>query len=257
MENNVYYVYQLIDPRINLPFYIGKGKMNRCFEHFNETIDNTENINKFHRIYEIKKSGFDIPVVKIIENIDEVAAYDIEEFMILFYGREGIEEYGILTNICLASRPPSHKGKSKSFEHRRKISEAQKGKKLSDEHLKNLQIAAKKTGLSRRGSKHTPDAIQKMRNAKIGKQFSEQHRKNLSKANKRLTGEKNGFYGKKHSEISKEKMSKSLKGKVRSDEFKENLSNYWKGKPKGPMSEETKEKLRLRAKERAQKRKEQ
>jgi hypothetical protein len=41
-----YYVYQYIDPRNNLPFYIGKGKGKRYQTHLFETADNTENLKK-------------------------------------------------------------------------------------------------------------------------------------------------------------------------------------------------------------------
>lgn len=33
MHKKQYYVYQLIDPRDNKPFYIGKGKGSRMFAH--------------------------------------------------------------------------------------------------------------------------------------------------------------------------------------------------------------------------------
>lgn len=256
-SNEIYYVYKLIDPRINLPFYIGKGKNNRCMDHLKETVDNTSNINKFHRINEILNSGNNVHIEKIKENLDEESAYRLEEDMILYYGREGIEYNGILTNICNSSRPPSHKGRSKTEDHKQKISNAQKGKKLSEEHLKNLRIAAKQTGLKRRGYKHSFESIEKMRTVKKGKKFTDEHKANLSKAlTGLLIGDKNGFYGKEHSIESKNKMSKSLKGKNRTQEFKDNLSKHWKGKPKGPMSEETKKKLSIIAKERAKRRKE-
>jgi len=38
IERLKYYVYALIDPRNNKPFYIGKGKDNRIYNHVNNAI---------------------------------------------------------------------------------------------------------------------------------------------------------------------------------------------------------------------------
>ena len=35
-----YYVYMLIDPRDGKPFYVGKGKENRVFQHIEDAINN-------------------------------------------------------------------------------------------------------------------------------------------------------------------------------------------------------------------------
>jgi hypothetical protein len=79
---------------------------------------------------------------------------------------------------------------------------------------------------------------------------------------KTMTGEKNSFYGRKHSDETRAKMSASKKalysngkhphiGMKRSEEAKANISKARKGQPspkkgiaQGPMSEETKTKLR-------------
>ena len=36
LENLGYYVYVYSDPDTKVPFYIGKGKGNRCFDHLND-----------------------------------------------------------------------------------------------------------------------------------------------------------------------------------------------------------------------------
>ena len=88
-----------------------------------------------------------------------------------------------------------------------------------------------------------------------GSLMCEETRRKLSEA---LSGEKNPFYGRQHSEESKKKISESKKGllsgeknpmfrKHHSEESKKKMSDARKGKPaynKGkPMSEETKRKL--------------
>lgn len=51
----MYYVYSLIDPRNNKPFYVGNGKKenDRHEDHFNETLENTTNRAKFYKIQDI------------------------------------------------------------------------------------------------------------------------------------------------------------------------------------------------------------
>ena len=108
----MYYIYGLIDPRNNEPFYIGKGQGSRCLDHFKNT--NREiNTPKRAKIKKLKSLGFD-PLIKIyVENIEnEKIAYDIEEKIILQYGRKNYDKDGILTNICLGSNPPNFKGKT-------------------------------------------------------------------------------------------------------------------------------------------------
>jgi hypothetical protein len=42
MENKIiYYVYELIDPRNNLPFYTGKGKEERMYLHVKKVKNNS------------------------------------------------------------------------------------------------------------------------------------------------------------------------------------------------------------------------
>ena len=40
-----YYVYMLLDPRDNKPFYIGKGKDNRIFNHLNCALSESDSNN--------------------------------------------------------------------------------------------------------------------------------------------------------------------------------------------------------------------
>jgi hypothetical protein len=108
----MYYVYKLIDPRTNLPFYVGKGKGDRAKTHLGDRPE-TRNAYKENKISNIRDAGFEPKIEYIAENIiDENLAYEIEASMIKKYGRKGYDANGILTNICLDNRPPNHKGKS-------------------------------------------------------------------------------------------------------------------------------------------------
>ena len=140
----MFYIYHYIDPRDNLPFYVGKGSDNRMYDHLYETESNTENRHKFYRIQSLRNIGLQPIITKILEDIvDENTAYDLEDIEILKYGRIGFEENGILTNICIGKRPPSPKGKIKSRVHRQRLSESHMGKKVSDSTRKKNSIITK------------------------------------------------------------------------------------------------------------------
>ncbi len=75
-----YYVYLLIDPRSNKPFYVGKGKGNRCYDHLRES--ETVNDKKQAMIKEIRESGNEVDVVIINDKLPEIIALKIEGFLI-------------------------------------------------------------------------------------------------------------------------------------------------------------------------------
>jgi len=109
----MYYVYELIDPRVNLPFYVGKGKGNRVYFHLSEqSRAKSDNFKKFDKIKKIRKEGYE-PQIKIVEYFEnENDAYDYEEELIKKYGKRDIDEGGILTNICESLRPPKLSGRT-------------------------------------------------------------------------------------------------------------------------------------------------
>lgn len=77
---NVYYVYALVDPRTDDPFYIGKGKDKRYAHHEAEWRrgHRTGNRAKLERIGEIFEAGLKIEVRMIAENLAEEEAYRLE-----------------------------------------------------------------------------------------------------------------------------------------------------------------------------------
>jgi len=109
----MYYVYELIDPRVNLPFYVGKGKNDRVYFHLSEqSRAKSDNARKFNKIQKIRENGHE-PEIKIVKYFeDENDAYDLEDELIKKYGRIRYDKGGILTNICESSRPPTNKGKT-------------------------------------------------------------------------------------------------------------------------------------------------
>jgi hypothetical protein len=66
----MYYVYELIDPRVNLPFYVGKGKDNRVYFHLSEkSRAKSDNQRKFNKIQKIRECGYE-PEIKIVKYFD-------------------------------------------------------------------------------------------------------------------------------------------------------------------------------------------
>lgn len=115
----MYYVYQLIDPRNNKPFYIGKGSGDRVLTHAKFS----SNCNNHHKDEVIKK------ILEKYENIpyEILAEFDNEQEAYL-YEEEVINEIGLknLTNICESRQPPTQKGKIRTIETISKIKENSK-----------------------------------------------------------------------------------------------------------------------------------
>ena len=90
----MYYVYELIDPRFNLTFYVGKGRGNRVYFHLSEkSRAKSDNPRKFNKIQKIREEGYE-PEVKIVEYFEnENDAYIYEEFLIQKYEAPFLKQY--------------------------------------------------------------------------------------------------------------------------------------------------------------------
>lgn len=80
-----YYVYELIDPRDNSVFYVGKGKNGRIDQHEAEARTGRQS-RKCDRIRAIEAAGLKVRKRKVSRHTDEVEAYDAEIERIAFYG---------------------------------------------------------------------------------------------------------------------------------------------------------------------------
>lgn len=82
-----YYVYALINPINNKPFYIGKGKENRVFAHKEEVLKNKEFSSislKAEEIVSILNSGLDIDHIIIRHGLKESESFLLESTLIDF-----------------------------------------------------------------------------------------------------------------------------------------------------------------------------
>ena len=129
-----YYVYQLIDPTLNTPFYIGKGTGNRAWTH-NIFKDGNQNPYKDRYIKKLHSMNLE-PIVNIVKYFEsEHEAYEYEEYLTESIGLEN------LTNLVIGARPPSKKGWSPSTETLAKRSQSLKGIPRTEEWCLNLSLA--------------------------------------------------------------------------------------------------------------------
>jgi predicted XRE-type DNA-binding protein len=203
---NNFYIYIYLDPR-NLgkysyknfsflcrPLYVGKGKNGRYKEINNRNDDFIDTIN------EIKKLGLKPIVFKLYENLSEEQSFELEKKSINEIGRL---ELGTGYLINKTSGGQGNSGLIFSDDHRRKISESNKGKSnhnfgkhLSEDHRKKMSE-------SRTGRKVSEETRKKISESNKDKYPSEETRKKLSESHK----------GKKLSEGTKIKLSESHIGK--------------------------------------------
>lgn len=95
-----YYVYELIDPRNDEVFYIGKGNGDRMYRHRSQAFQqraSKHNPHKSARIRQIINEGYDLKYNKI-KCSDEHDAYKKEKELIKKYGKR-CDGTGCLTNL--------------------------------------------------------------------------------------------------------------------------------------------------------------
>ena len=148
----------------------------------------------------VKKYGKDAFTYEILEaNVFDEFLPDLEVAYIAHYNTVAPDGYNLTsggdkhkklsaeTRRKMSEANRGKKGRPQSVETRRKLSEANKGKRLSAEHRRKISEA-------QRGQKRKP--------------LSAEHRRKISEAGK---GEKNPFFGKKHTVEARRKMSEAKK----------------------------------------------
>jgi len=201
MELKKHFVYELIDPRNNEVFYVGRGTLKpnkdgvptyprRCKEHLTEIRGKyCTNIFKKRKIEEILNSGFtsyEVNYVYTTDSFEEILK--LEENHIAYYGLEN------LTNIRTGGTDggtgfqSARKGVPRTEETKRKISESLKkvwanqpspntGRSLTDEIKQKIYITKEKNGCFKPennpmfGRQHSNETKEKIRKKAIGKKL--------------------------------------------------------------------------------------
>lgn len=208
MDDNVFYVYILLDPRKKgpfqygdyvfeyEPFYVGKGKGNRCREHYGylKKSYGTMISNKIRKI--LKESGEPHLILKIMTELYEAPAFELEKFLILQIGRKDLYN-GPLCNLTDGGEGSIYISEETREKKRKSMMGKNKGKKLG-----------------------TWSSEARQNHMKSQKPMSAE---NKEKLRERMMGDKNSFYQKTHTEEQREKMRLSHLGKKHTEETKEKM----------------------------------
>ena len=199
-------VYRHIRLDTNEPFYVGIGvNESRAYEGVGRRNQMWDRI--------VNKTNYKVEILHTDLTWEEACEKEIE--LIAFYGRKNLNK-GPLCN--LTDGGDGAVGLVWTEEHRKKMSESQKGKIISEETKKKISETTKKW-------------FESNENPWKGKKHSDETRLKLSQLNK----------GRVISQEQIEKTRVKLIGQKRSDETKKLLSERAKQRP--PMSQEIKDKI--------------
>jgi hypothetical protein len=131
---NASYIYTLIDPRNNLPFYVGKGSGERCNAHVAEAKYYVQRKSlKLSKIRKLMRLGMEPIVIKLAENISDKQALDLECLLIAEMRDLGFK----LTNMTDGG--DGAQGYKHTEEHKQMMREKFKGRVFSEEHKNNMR----------------------------------------------------------------------------------------------------------------------
>lgn len=191
------YVYTLVDPRNNLPFYVGKGSGERCNAHVVEAKYYVKRKSlKLNKIRKLMRLGMEPIVIKLEENVSDKQALDLECLLIAEMRDLGFA----LTNMTDGG--DGAQGYKHTEEYKQMMREKFKGRIITEEHRQ-----------------------------KMCKPKSEQGRKNIALARLQMDYRPTDEHKRKTSEALKGRPS-PMQGRTQTDEAKAKMSAWRKGRPK-------------------------
>lgn len=205
-----FYVYVYLDPRKEgkyvygefefdyEPFYVGKGKDDRKFDHMMPYMLKVNNL-KSNKIKKIIREGFQPIVIEYKNNLTNEEAIQLEIKIITTIGRIDLKT-GPLVNFTDGGEGMI--GYIISEETKNKMSKAKLGRKLSEE-TKNKMGEFQRQRFENMTDEERIAHIEKCKNS-----WTDERKQKYSE---KFSGENNPNYGKKLSEESKLKISEKLK----------------------------------------------
>jgi hypothetical protein len=191
------YVYTLVDPRNNLPFYVGKGSGERCNAHVVEAKYYVKRKSlKLNKIRKLMRLGMEPIVIKLEENVSDKQALDLECLLIAEMRDLGFN----LTNMTDGG--DGAQGYKHTEDHKQKMSDLQKGRVFSEETKQRMRKPK-----SEQGRKNIAEA-----RLTTTYRPSEETKKKTSEA---LKGRPSPMTGRTHTDDARAKMSAIGKGRVK------------------------------------------
>lgn len=200
----MFYVYEHWRPDRDEPFYIGKGKGSRA------NLMSRRNLHHKAIQAKLRRMGMAIEVRIVVAGLTEEEAFILERDRIAMWTLNGID----LANMTIGGEGPA--GRNLSEGHKKKISESNKGRKkppISEETRRKIS-EARKGKKPRLGAKLSDETKKRISASKMGKSIgkgvikSKEHRKKIADSvSKAQMGNNNHFYGRKHTDETKAKIS--------------------------------------------------
>jgi hypothetical protein len=178
-----------VDPEYGLPFYVGKGRGRRAYDHLrtcSRQQNDSYNTFFYRKLRKMRTKGIEPEIEIVMDNLTEVDAIMFERQMIHVVGRRNLRR-GPLCNLTDGGDGAS--GRVVSQATRAKIAAANTGHVATEETRQKLR--------ERRGWKHSEESRQRLSAALRGQ-------RRTAETCQRIGASKRGF---KHSEATRQRMS--------------------------------------------------
>ncbi len=209
-----YLVYEHWRPDTNTCFYVGKGNA-RSKRAYNLARGQRQ-AHHTNIIKKLRRSGLDIVVRVVAENLPEESSFALEKMRIAYWRALGVE----LVNRTDGGDGPA--GRKHTEEHKAYLSRINRGRVHSPEAIKKMRAnnAMKRPEVRAKVSGENAPMRQPAMRARM-RDDNPMHRPDVVA---KMSGEGNPFFGRKHTEETKAKIRASKIGKKLTDDHRKKLS---------------------------------